>query len=284
MLDQIGEERKGLGAQGDGTSLAVKRHTAEVEHEGTEFECLFRVQVLCSFGHCPTGKVPLVPSGRQSATVRPTGPVLAGPGGPWRLQRNQAIAKFPPLQSPYVERVSHHLGRLFAVVATAVGVAAAEAQATTIHYEATDLTDVVGGEDLWRYAFTLSDFPHGADYGFTIVFDLTLYTQLEDPPPAVNADWDPITIQPDLLLPDDGYYDALALAATPSLDDPFVVDFVWLGTGTPGAQPFGVYDPTFAFIETGTTAALPEPTTAALLALALGLLGGQARRESRSSD
>src|SRR6185503_5134554 len=63
---------------------------------------------------------------------------------------------------------------------------------------------------------------------------------MQDPPPPVNADWDVLFLKPDPGIPDDGVYDALALVDDPSAADSFVVSFVWLGTGAPGAQPFAV--------------------------------------------
>ena len=40
---------------------------------------------------------------------------------------------------------------------------------------------------------------------------------------------------------------------SPSLSNPFQVDFIWLGTGIPGAQQFDLYDSTFATIASGGT-------------------------------
>lgn len=141
------------------------------------------------------------------------------------------------------------------------------ASATTIAYTATDLPDAVPGEDLWEYAYTVSGRTFAAGEGFSVFFDYTQYTLLESPPPAVSADWDIISLQPDVLLPDDGFYDALALVSAPSLTTAFTVSFVWLGTGTPGAQPFDIYNPAFQTIESGVT--VPEPGTGLLLAAGL---------------
>lgn len=143
--------------------------------------------------------------------------------------------------------------------------------AISIVYEATDLSDITPGEDLWQYTYWLSDYTFNTGYGFTIYFDYQLYSNLEDPPPAVNSDWDLIVWQPDPFLPDDGAYDAMALVNNASLADPFTVRFVWLGSGTPGDQYFEVYDLSFNTVASGQTAPVPEPAT--FLFLTSGLLG-----------
>lgn len=143
--------------------------------------------------------------------------------------------------------------------------------AISIVYEATNSTDTTPGEDLWQYTYWLSDYSFDTDYGFTVYFDYQLYSNLEDPPPTVNSDWDPIVWQPDPSLPDDGAYDALALVDNASLADPFTVSFVWLGSGNPGDQYFEVYDPSFNTVASGQTAPVPEPAT--FLLIATGLLG-----------
>ena len=143
--------------------------------------------------------------------------------------------------------------------------------ATIISYEATDLADIAPGEDLWQYSYTVSDFVFDTDYGFTLFFDYQLYANLEDPPPSVNSDWDSIVLQPDSGIPDDGTYDALASVDGASLADSFTVSFVWLGSGTPGAQSFDVYDPSFNTIDSGQSAPVPEPAT--ILLVGSGLVG-----------
>jgi hypothetical protein len=87
------------------------------------------------------------------------------------------------------------------------------AAATTISYLATDLSDTVAGDDLWQYDYFVSGIAFDADQGFSVGFARSLYTDLESPPPAVSADWDILTLQPDPGIPEDGLYDALALVA-----------------------------------------------------------------------
>lgn len=145
------------------------------------------------------------------------------------------------------------------------------AYAITIAFEATDLADVNPGEDLYRYSYTLSDFPYPADFGFSVLFDPNLYDALESLPPSVGSAWDVIAIQPDPGLPDDGFYDAMALVSFPTELTGFAIDFIWLGAGTPGSQPFVVYDDSFATIVSGQTVLVPEPST--LVLLAAGIAG-----------
>lgn len=159
------------------------------------------------------------------------------------------------------------------------------AQAITILFEATDLAQPgPGGGDLWQYTYHVSDFPTpAANKAFEILFDLALYSDLQDPPPAV-PDWDILVFQPDPNIPDPGRYAALALSDGASLAAPFTIEFVWLGAPgtTPGTQPFelNAYDADGNFVMTlasdlrtapAQTAPVPEP--ASLVLLAVGLAG-----------
>jgi hypothetical protein len=150
---------------------------------------------------------------------------------------------------------------------------AAPAAAVTISFEVTDLPDALPGEDLYRYEYSLSDFPFPAGYGFSIFFNHALYTSLESPPPPVGPDWDILSIQPDPGLPDDGLYDALALVDTPATLSGFTIEFVWLGAGVPGSQPFVIYDSAFETIESGQTrtrvVGVPETPALGLILLVL---------------
>jgi hypothetical protein len=117
---------------------------------------------------------------------------------------------------------------------------------------------------------------------FTIYFDQTLYANL-----AVLASpsgWDSLVIQPDSSLPDDGFFDALALLSGLNSGDSqsgFAVSFDFLGNGTPAEQRFDIVDPiTLATLSSGFTSAairqpppsdVPEPGTLPLAGLALAL-------------
>lgn len=158
----------------------------------------------------------------------------------------------------------------------------AQVQAVSIRYQASDLRVTVSGQDLWRYVYQVSG-NLTAFSGFNVLFDSTLYGSLEDFPVAPNADWISSTSQPVSSLPADGLYTAIAAQDNASLADPFTVSFVWLGTGTPGAQTFEVFGADFLVIETGSTSpfgapAIPEPGSLLLVAGALGLLGWRNRR------
>lgn len=154
------------------------------------------------------------------------------------------------------------------------------AHAITISFVATDLADTTVGEDLWEYAYTVSENIFDTDYGFTIFFDYNLYGAIDPSPVSPNTDWNVLTWDPDTSLPDDGAFDALALTDGASLADSFSVSFVWLGSGsgTPGSQYFELYDTNFNTIETGDailgSAPVPEPATIILFGIGIAGFAG----------
>jgi len=132
---------------------------------------------------------------------------------------------------------------------------------------------------LWQYTYNVSDNNFSADTGFSIYFDYNLYSNIQDPAPFVNSDWDILTLQPDLLLPDDGVYDAYALADNASLADSFTINFVWLGGNAPLEQSFEIYDSNFNITESGFTqsANIPPPNSVpepqGIFLIGIGLIG-----------
>ena len=157
-------------------------------------------------------------------------------------------------------------------------VAPAPAISVTFRFAVVDLADTTPGQDLWEYSYQVSGLTLTAGQGFTIFFDFNLYKLLQSPPPFVNADFDLLTVQPDLNLNSNGFYDAQALRNNPSFADPFKLRFVWLGTGTPGAQPYTVYNADFSTQIQGQTTSVPEPSALALLLAALGAFAVRKRQ------
>lgn len=129
---------------------------------------------------------------------------------------------------------------------------------------------------------TINDQP-AAIKEFTIWFDFGLYANLvvTTTAPLSNA-WDEIVWQSELVLGDDGGYDALAeltnqgIAAGQKVKG-FSIAFDWLGAGTPGPQRYEIINPvTFETIDTGMT--IPEPACAAIMLLgAIGMIAKRRR-------
>jgi hypothetical protein len=164
-------------------------------------------------------------------------------------------------------------------------------RATVIEYDVTNVS-----ANSWRYDYSVTNDTLGfALDEFTVFFDRTLYGDLVFGGAPIG--WDPLLIQPDPALPDDGFYDALALGpgiAAGSTQSGFFVTFAWLAAGTPGAQPFDIVDAvTIETLDSGITrlrsqnpeppVPVPEPDGPAPLMLAgmLMLLALHARRLNR---
>ncbi len=161
---------------------------------------------------------------------------------------------------------------IFALLAVLL---AGPAQAVTIVFQAIDLADVTPGKNLYRYSYSVVDFSYSTQFGVSVVFDPTLYASLASPPPPVGPEWDVVALQPDPELPADGSYDARRVAGSTATAT-FTIDFVWLGAGVPGSQPFVVYDPAFATVASGQT--VPEPDVGVMLWIGAGAIAVLRRR------
>jgi len=135
---------------------------------------------------------------------------------------------------------------------------------TKVQYQATNI-----GSGRWQYSYDVTNISlTPAIEEFTIWFDYGLYNNLsiETPDPPAS-DWDEIVIQPEPVLGDDGYYDALALGVGIGIGETvsgFAISFDWLGAGQPGSQFYEIIDPaTFDTLDSGWT--IPEPATLLLL-------------------
>jgi hypothetical protein len=103
-------------------------------------------------------------------------------------------------------------------------------------------------------------------------------------PATSNADWNLVTFDPDLGIPAPGEFIAQALVNGASTANPFSVDFIFLGAGRPGSQPYDLlaFDGQGNFIDSfgsGRTAlpadtTVPEPGTMLLLGSGLAALRG----------
>jgi hypothetical protein len=144
------------------------------------------------------------------------------------------------------------------------------------------------GGELWQYSYTFQNYVPQQNVAIEILFDPLLYTDLQDPPPAVSG-WSIVALQPDPDFADPGRYSAMALENNAPLTGPFTVTFAWLGQGTPGSQPvqYNQFDSNGNFIATlatdeTDTDPVPEPATALLIGSALVAAGLYLRLRFRS--
>jgi hypothetical protein len=170
-------------------------------------------------------------------------------------------------------------------LATLVLSASNLADATIIYF---DVTEIDASTQRWQYDFTVENNTLAAAITeFTVFFELGQYANLTIV--ASPASWDSLVTQPDPALPDDGFFDSLALAggiAPGATLGGFSVSFNFLGVGTPGPQSFDILDADFNVVDSGRTrpngmVAVSAPGSLALFVVAL-LAMGVARRCHRS--
>lgn len=164
--------------------------------------------------------------------------------------------------------------RLARRLISALLLCAASSQApAAVAFTATNLADTTPGEDLWHYSYTVGG-PLPLFNAVNLLFSPTLYRDIAVT--ASSAGVLALETQPDPALPADGQLTVTAvidiLAGGSETVD---LDFVWLGTGTPGEQAYEVLDDQFTVIASGQTRlagsvqGTPEPGTLGLLAFGL---------------
>ena len=138
-----------------------------------------------------------------------------------------------------------------------------------------NLADTVQGQDLWQENFHLSLGSFATNEGFTIYFAPILFTDISAPLAPIPAGWDVLSVQPDMVLSAPGFLDGLASVNNPILSQPFSVNFVWHGAGTPltRIQQFETYTLNGGFAITGSGQAvvsvIPEIGNGGTFGLAL---------------
>lgn len=121
-----------------------------------------------------------------------------------------------------------------------------DVMATSITYDAIDLIDNSPGLDLWqcKYYVDVENVPHPThnsdiveqgDY-LTIQFLFPFYSNLELI--STHADWNVHIFEPTGQMFDVGFL-ATAKWDEASLADPFIINFIWNGNGSPGSQLAG---------------------------------------------
>ena len=146
-----------------------------------------------------------------------------------------------------------------------------------VTYVATDLPDVIVGEDLWSYDYMITG-PLGSFEAVNLLFssanyggDILVITS--------DATLSPLVTPPILAPAADGLVSVTALDPLPSTGSALLsVQFVWTAIGAPGSQPFDVLDDQFNVTSMGMTTPVPEVSTASLLFAGLLALSPLLRR------
>lgn len=181
--------------------------------------------------------------------------------------------------------LSMRLWPQFVLVSLLIG--PVNAWANPIYFE----VDNISG-DVWQYTYTVANNTGANINWFSIFFDFDLYEfdLISDPmgdlvDPGIfggPVGWDLLVLPPDPLFPgpaDDqpGLYDGFALGAPIAPGEfvaGFTIQFHWLGTGTPGSQPFTLFGEDLLPVLSDNFFTQPFPVTepGTLLLLCVGLL------------
>jgi PEP-CTERM motif len=163
------------------------------------------------------------------------------------------------------------------LLAVAMALSAGPLTAGTIWFTTTSL-----GGNSYRYEYAIN-FSLLQNQEVDLRFDPALYTGLNNG--TANSDFQLALLQPGNPSGAFGDYSILALIDNPSLVGPFSVEFMFLGAGLPGGQPYFVhqFDPTgqniIGTLASGNTA--PEPSSWLLAGVGLVVSGLLRRTRSR---
>lgn len=149
------------------------------------------------------------------------------------------------------------------------------------------------GNDVYTYSYDVINEWAATVDEFSIFFDPVLFADLQLASSPMG--WDALVIQPDRLLPSDGYVDLLALSSGLGTGESLTglsVTFTFLGQGVPGAQAYHIVDPvTFEIRISGRTENLSAPpttvdapTSAALLLAGLAAFAAMPIRKRRAAQ
>jgi hypothetical protein len=147
-----------------------------------------------------------------------------------------------------------------------LGIASGVGSSATVGFEVTSL----GGNE-YRYSYSFTGFTLAENEEIDIRFNPALFDALSNG--VAPPDFDLLVLQPNNPPGAFGDYGLLALIDDPSMEGSFTIDFVYLGAGTPGAQPYLInqYDATGALKSstpgglTVSASAIPEPATSVLV-------------------
>jgi hypothetical protein len=169
-----------------------------------------------------------------------------------------------------------------------LGLLALPAHAVVIEF---DVSSLGGHQYQYNYTVTNDGSITPVLSLFDIDFDANLYDELsllDVSEGALSSDWSQIFLGSGIGIP--AAFDVLALnggLSTGATVAGFAVQFTWLGTGTPGAQSFSVYDAeSFELLGGSSTVqrlstSVPEPGT---LGLTIAALAGLWRSRRKRTD
>lgn len=120
------------------------------------------------------------------------------------------------------------------------GVLTANLLAATVGFTVTEVGTTGMGDTVFRYTYSPSGFDFNEDRELLLRFDPALYSSLTNP--VVPTGFDPLVFQPDNPPGAFGDFSIFAPISGLSVGGVFSIDFIFLGSGTPGAQPFVIND------------------------------------------